>query len=130
MAVGLVSGGTNQGQVGTSLTDGEDRPVGQHNHPGSINTSFQDSGHSHTVSDPQHTHGGNQQSGSPKFGSTGTDQFYLGSVAASGSATTGITVNSAVTGIGVNTISTTVDNAGGTAGTNAPYIQYKWCEKQ
>jgi len=130
MIVGLVSGGTAQGQVGTSLTDTENRAVGQHNHPGSINTEFTDGGHGHTVNDPTHTHGGNQGSGSPKYNAFDSDKFYLGSVSASGAAATGITVNNATTGIGVNSISTTVDNAGATAGTNAPYIQFIACQKQ
>lgn len=103
--VGKPSGGTLAGTAGTALSNLENRPVGQH---------------THSISDPGHTHGPgggiNSYAGGPSGeanwafagGSTG-----LGSAGNTGSAGTGISIQ----------------NAGSVAGTNAPYIQYLVCQK-
>src|SRR3954465_2365452 len=49
--VGLPSGGTAKQAVGVALSNGENRPVGQHTHD------ISDPGHSHGVTDPGHSHG-------------------------------------------------------------------------
>jgi hypothetical protein len=51
VVVGLPSGGTLAGTVGTALSNLENRPVGQHNH------GITDSGHVHGITDPGHAHG-------------------------------------------------------------------------
>ena len=51
VVVGLPSGGTLAGTVGTALSNLENRPVGQHNH------GITDNGHAHGVTDPGHAHG-------------------------------------------------------------------------
>lgn len=51
VVVGLPSGGTLAGTVGTALSNLENRPVGQHNH------GVTDSGHVHGITDPGHAHG-------------------------------------------------------------------------
>lgn len=98
--VGLVSGGTNEGTVGTALTNTENRPVGQHTH------SVTDPGHVHTVPRVTATGGG-------------TTTFERNQ---SATTTANVNTGSATTGI-------TIDNAGSVAGTNAPYIQLIACEK-
>ena len=105
--VGVLSGGTVSGTAGTAFTvDRENRPVGQH---------------THTVTDPGHTHNILAQYGSgpsPTRGiqtSDGTDRNPTPAGWESGyiSGSTGVTIN----------------NAGSVAGTNAPYVQLLACQK-
>lgn len=95
-AVGLVASGALEGTAGTALTNQENRAVGQH---------------THTVTDPGHTHSG-VVSSTPG----------IGFVYQSGSTEVGVTGGSATTGI-------SIANSGSVAGTNAPYIQFLACKK-
>ena len=102
--VGLPSGGTLAQSVGTALTDGDNRAVGQHGH---------------AVSDPGHRHTVDYQSLGGNNG--GAYQTYMAQEP-SGTAKTFLT-RSATTGI-------TVQSAGAVAGTNAPYLELLVCQKQ
>ncbi len=98
--VGLNEGGTLGAQIGQTLTDKENRPVGKH---------------THAVVDPGHSHfmpGVNLEGGKREFGG-----------APAAVSTSGTTSASAVTGI-------QVAQSEGPEGTNAPYIQMLMCEKQ
>lgn len=95
--VGLVSGGALEGTAGTVLTNQENRAVGQH---------------SHTITDPGHTH-------TQSFFGTGPMSIYGSGIDFNNATISG---GSAVTGISVN-------NSGSVAGTNAPYIQLLMCKK-
>ena len=101
--VGIPQGGTVGAQVGTALTNLQNRATGQHTH------AVIDPGHAHAVpfdteqlANQGNTIGGTKQSG-------GTD---------SGTKTSGL----AFTGI-------SIANAGSTPGTNAPYVQFLTCRK-
>jgi hypothetical protein len=99
--VGMPTGGTLEGTVGTALTNLENRPVGQH---------------THAVTDPGHSHSYFQRG----YRSNGMDNSTHypfadgnGSTDSTGSSGTGISIQ----------------NSGSVAGTNAPYIQLLYCEK-
>jgi hypothetical protein len=98
--VGLPSGGTLSATVGTALTNTENRPVGQH---------------THGVNDPGHHHSYQVPGGLTDANSTAYDVAEpLGfDTYATGTSTTGITIQS----------------AGSVAGTNAPYLQLLACQK-
>ncbi|HYN37231.1 MAG TPA: hypothetical protein VEV82_09695 [Actinomycetota bacterium] len=98
--VGLPSGGTLSATVGTALTNGENRAVGQHNHG---------------VYDPGHTH----SFGWP-VGLTDADYaaWDLANPLGFETRLTGLSQ----TGIRIN-------NAGSVSGTNAPYLQLLVCQK-
>ena len=97
--VGLPSGGTLTGTAGTALSDLENRASGQH---------------THSVTDPGHTHGGTANAGSSK---ADNDAPMLDTInnfnRSTSSATTGISIA----------------NSGSVAGTNAPYVQLLVCQK-
>ena len=99
MAVGLVSGGADEGGAGTALTNTENRAVGPHT------PSVTDPGHGHSV----------------KVDTTGTGTSFP---QAGGSHTSTIAgaATSSTTGI-------SLVNAGSVAGTNAPYVQLIACKK-
>ncbi len=155
--VGLPSGGTLGATVGTSLSDQEDRPVGQHNH------TVTDAGHIHTITDPGHNHSSSifdmghshtaydlGHAHSMTFYDSGdgwgvptwdmdssdpiimyTDVGYANIVVNTGHASISATINNNTTGIGINLSPTgiLVDDAGLVAGTNAPYVQLLACKK-
>ncbi len=106
--VGLPSGGTLSGTVGTALTNLENRAVGQHTH------SVTDPGHLHGPGTLKHMHGWNVTGGNS--GSVSSDSL--------GAATGGMSGNTAS-----NTTGITIANSGTVAGTNAPYVQLRWCKK-
>lgn len=101
--VGRVSGGTLATAVGTVLTNQENRAVGQH---------------THTVTDPGHGHGLQQEGG-----------------AGASTALTGASINGAATIVASNantgaaTTGVTIQNSGSVVGTNAPYLQLLVCQK-
>lgn len=101
--VGLPSGGTLAQGVGTALTNGENRAVGQHGH------AISDPGHSHTV-DYRSLVGNNG------------GLFRYVTKEPTGTANT-LSTNASSTGI-------VVQNSGTVAGTNAPYLQLLVCQKQ
>lgn len=117
--VGMTSSGTLAGTVGTALSNEENRPVGQHTH------GVTDPGHVHGITDPGHNH---LQATCGESGGAAPAVTLYANCAAEGSggdtfgSTTGITVNSATTGI-------TIGNTGAVGGTNAPYVQYLVCQK-
>jgi len=99
--VGLPSGGTLGGTVGTALSNQENRAVGQHGH---------------TINDPGHTHSEGQRSTNISVTDDGKSQRTVSrgrKIVATGSSVTGITIN----------------DAGSVVGTNAPYIQLLTCQK-
>lgn len=101
--VGLTNGGTKTTQVGTALTNQENRPAGQHNHG---------------VTDPGHTHNLNTDP-TELGGGSGASIFFSANAPLAGavvSATTGVTVNQS-------------SGTSGIAGTNSPYIQLLVCQK-
>ena len=106
--VGLPSGGTLSGTAGTALTNLENRAVGQHTH------TITDPGHLHGPGTLKHMHGWNVTGGSS--GSVSSDSL--------GAATGGMSGNTAS-----NTTGITIANSGTVAGTNAPYVQLRWCKK-
>jgi len=97
--VGLPSGGTLAGTVGTALTDLENRDVGQHTHTTTV------SAHSHTCN--------NRIQSAYINSGTGNTRYYISGTEASGLSVSGITINS----------------VGTVAGTNAPYMQVVVCQK-
>jgi hypothetical protein len=131
--VGLPVGGTNGGTVGTALTPVENRPAGVHSHTGSSLVV--------SVSDPGHNHGGTLVEGSGhRHGNAvlsngtadpGSVQFLYRFSGTTSSATTGITIAAASSGITLQTTTptTVLDDTEYVAGTNAPYIQYRLCER-
>ena len=99
MAVGLVSGGTDEGGAGTALTNQENRAVGQH---------------TDSVTDPGHTHQRYSYSNSsPNWADQANTGYEQRGPWTNLSATTGISIQ----------------NAGSVAGTNAPYVQLIACKK-
>jgi hypothetical protein len=101
--VGLPSGGTLAGTVGTALSDQENRAVGKHNH------SIIDPAHEHTL--PTRSIGDGSLASSMPQGSSESS----GSIAND-------PINSATTDV-------TINDTGSVAGTNAPYIQLLSCQK-
>ncbi|MBS0590941.1 MAG: hypothetical protein JSR65_09935 [Proteobacteria bacterium] len=101
--VGLPAGGTLAQAVGTAMTDGENRPVGQH---------------AHTINDPGHSHSANYDI---LYGNNGGPAKYM-------SQETWGTFQNLSTGRSWTGI--TVQNTGAVAGTNAPYIELLVCQKQ
>lgn len=124
--VGLPLSGTLAGTDGTALSNLEDRPVGQHSHTASTGSS---GNHSHSISDPGHTHRGVQ--GGSVWEDIATANWYPNPAGNDQGrritmpATTGISINSS----GDHGHAVTVGNFGSVAGTNAPYIQFLVCQK-
>jgi hypothetical protein len=127
--VGLVAGGTNEGAVGTALTNTENRAVGQHAHLVIGTHTHAQNAHGHTVSGSG-THGhsetGSETVSADAGGSTITT---AGGVTTTGASTTGFIVGAATAVNQSATTGITVDNTGAVAGTNAPYIQLLACRK-
>ena len=98
-AVGLPLNGTSAGTAGTALTNRENRAVGQHNH---------------TLTDPGHDH-------EARIRGSGSSTTVAESASASAVGNNTI-VASATTGI-------TLAQTGGVAGTPAPYVQLRACQK-
>jgi len=98
--VGLPTSGTLAGTQGTQLSNLENRAVGQH---------------THSISDPGHSHGYPPYKGNPCGGYAG---WYNGGCQLPPESSVGL----AVTGI-------TLQQAGSVANTNAPYLQLLVCQK-
>jgi hypothetical protein len=97
--VGLNSGGNLLTQVGTALSNQENRAVGQHGHG---------------LNDPEHSHNYEQQSNRDFNGENLNRALRdIPATTATSSSSTGITI----------------DDAGSVAGTNAPYLQLLVCQK-
>ena len=98
--VGLPSGGTLEGTQGTALSNQENRAVGHHDH------GVTDPGHAH----PARTRG--------TFGRTTVAETV-----------DNVHARSVSTVVGDATTGMTVDTAGETAGTPAPYVQLRACQR-
>ena len=129
--VGVPSGGTVSGTVGTALTNQENRAVGQHTHTfsGSALATHNHTQDSHYHGATVNTAGGNLSNPNnnvPAYitnayqsawnGNRFDASFIEGAVATNQAATAG-------TPAGTNA------NSGSVAGTNAPYIQLTACQK-
>ena len=100
--VGLPSGGTLAGTMGTALVNLENRPIGQHNH------GVTDPGHNHTLYiDPYPSRYSVAPGSNPYVPDAGYYTYTTSS----------------------NQTNITINNAGTLAGTNAPYIQLLICQK-
>jgi hypothetical protein len=111
--VGLNSGGTVEGSVGTTLGDNENRPVGQHNH------GVNDPGHRHRVLQASPILVGGNVVPSRVMGTTSSSQL---TALPDNPASLQQALSNETTGI-------TVDSAGSVPGTNAPYVQLLACKK-
>ena len=132
--VGLPSGGTLGATVGTALSNQENRAVGQHNH-GATGLTFTGNalaGHNHGISNDAHTHS-NRRAGDDASASGGGAGWGFvnsgGGFSNSESSTTGIIINSASAGTPSGSIGGSTANSGSVAGTNAPYVQLRFCKK-
>ncbi len=122
--VGLNTGGALAATVGAPLVDQENRAVGQH---------------THAITDPGHNHGGQTATQGASNGFAGSDQHsfgYTGTGASCGNGVSQFTTAgcyddwvSHVHNIAMGATGITVENTGGVAGTNAPYVQYLVCQK-
>ena len=107
--VGLNAGGTLASTVGTALTDLQNRIVGQH---------------SHGTTDPGHAHGINGSGAALRVPNAVISFNGRGPIS-----TLPAAPNAATTGIMPSTTGISVASAGGTPGTNAPYVQLLACRK-
>ena len=142
--VGLPSGSSNIGTtVGTVLSDLENRAVGQHNHGGTL---FASSTHTHTSAAHSHSLSKAGGAASRAFGSvirfktTNLGPTFSAEDKSSVTGSSGL-LNTASTPLLGNTDSrtpgatgapsatTAIPNDGNVAGTNAPYIQLRFCKK-
>jgi len=122
--VGNPSGGTVTTTAGTALTNGENRASGQHLHsvdPPSTTVSITDSGHVHGPGSAGSLGFLNSTGNGPKILSNSplTAGDYSNTTA---NATTGITASENISAFDSA-------NTGTTVGTNAPYIQLRYCQK-
>lgn len=112
--VGVPSGGTLSATVGTALTNAENRAVGQHLHsidpPNTATTT--DGSHTHTIS-------------TTDFGGTSNNKNW-GNGANDGTVTTNANGSHSHT-MDIGAFNSA--NSGSVVGTNAPYIQVRWCTK-
>jgi hypothetical protein len=126
--VGLVSGGTNEATVGTALTNGENRSVGQHTHaitdPGHTHAQ---NAHTHSVSDSGHSHGGSLGTTTVSLTFGGDGMIVTSGSTATSSSTVDASVGNATPTNIASTTGIALANAGSVAGTNAPYIQLRAC---
>src|SRR5215217_8282432 len=111
--VGVASGGSLEGAVGTPLAAGEDRPVGQHNH------GLNDAGHRHRVLQASPILVGGNVVPTRVMGTTSSSQL------------TALPDNPAALqqALSNETAGITLNPAGNVPGTNAPYVQLLACKK-
>jgi hypothetical protein len=152
--VGVPSGGSILGTVGTAMTNQESRAVGQHTHTFSSSAlsththSFSGTGHTHSFTGASHGHRARAMSNAAnttdpedRYLADGASNYVIGSgtlvdmgvsmipettVAGSNAEVTQGGTNAAIT---AGTPAGTNANAGSVANTNAPYIQLVPCTK-
>jgi hypothetical protein len=132
--VGMPPSGTLGATIGTALGDEENRAVGQHSHSSSVSATGLSVSANTTgiaVSDQGHQHG--------VFTAGGSNPWY-GLTTFGGTTTAGSNTDVAKAAIVVTDPghghavsdpghSHTISNAGSVAGTNAPYVQFRVCQK-
>jgi hypothetical protein len=129
--VGVPSGGTLAGTVGTALTNLQDpthaHGVGTLAFSGDAFTSVIN--HTHGVTDPGHQHG--MAEGTTDGSGTFMDRSNAAAAttAVTDSATTGITTQNPSGGVSSITPSGTLSGSTAAVSTTIPYIQYRWCSK-
>jgi hypothetical protein len=106
--VGLPSGGTLRGTAGTALSNQEDRPVGQHAHSGSA----------------PHSHGNSTEWGFNDTADAGPVRRPIFDFKPDDPLNPDVPVTDSLNA------DLTINPAGTTTGTNAPYIQLRACQKQ
>jgi hypothetical protein len=116
--VGVPSGGTVAGTVGTALTNQENRAVGQHTHTFSGSAL---AAHNHTQD--AHLHGRTSWSNS------GNGSTYARGVSGNQSNVNSNNATATNQAASAGTPAGTNANSGSVAGTNAPYIQLTVCQK-
>lgn len=125
--VGLPLSGTNGANVGTALTDVENRAVGTHGH------AVTDDGHNHTQQAHAHTVSGSHVHGTwatTTFGFSGisgVNHTEAAGTTSTSTSTTGVTIDNATGTNSSATTGATVNNTATVAGTNAPYTQLMYC---
>jgi len=109
--VGLTPNGAPGAEIGTALSDQENRPVGQH---------------THSINDPGHSHSFLFNSTALSYNPFGLNEGFVKQSSPDSldqkSYTLTITTGSTMTGV-------TANPTGEVAGTNAPYIQLRACQK-
>lgn len=130
--VGLVT--TLEGQVGTDLSASENRATGIHTHTHSESLSVNVSAHGHVVTDPGHSHGGEDDfAGTNLVGEGGGaalgDGTSRNASLASTDVASSISLSSEDTAVSVTGTSANISDSTGTTGTNAPYVILRACRK-
>jgi hypothetical protein len=151
--VGTPLGGTNGSMVGTALTNGENREVGKHSHsvdPPSTASGTQSASHTHTTDIGSHSHDhGYYNGGGNTGGAYATDSDHTGADTGEytkraaapnawrsyddirstdiGDKTSGIQSTSHTHTTDISSFYSATN--GTTDGTNAPYIQMTYCQK-
>jgi hypothetical protein len=134
--VGTPSGVGAGGTAGTALSSLENRATGTHSHTDSESLTVNASAHSHGVTDPAHSHAGEDDYGG-NYAVEGGGGTYSGKLKTSGgydhttnTASAGLSLGNTDTNVTVSSSGVTVGNmSSGVAGTNAPYIQLRACVK-
>jgi len=128
--LGLPSGGTNLATVGTQFNHGEDRTSGSHTHTGGLDDLvYNETQHSHSVTDPTHSHSGllNYAANSLAGGGAG---MTGNSDSVTSKSSLGVSLNNASSGLYLDTDeSVAYTPVAGWPGTNAPYHTLRVCKK-
>ncbi|MBI4395653.1 MAG: hypothetical protein HY548_01065, partial [Elusimicrobia bacterium] len=136
--VGLPLSGTLAGTQGTALSNLQNRAVGSHDHaiPSLSHSHGHDNAqHLHGITDPGHKHkmgGAFVTNGGTTYNTSNWNDPGNPSQAETTNVATDITINNAATGITISAAdpgNILTEAQGSVAGTNAPYIQLRVCQK-